>query len=251
MKFSFIYTALLLTFILQSSILTFKLRTTKIQPLSQNQVPDIIGCMTPAENPELNGCKLCAGKFYLEDLSPKDPKRPNYKQCGRCPWLCLTCNNLSKCTSCMPGNYLFTSDDKKITCGICQDGCLHCKNQGTCEVCSNRWYMTDAKKCKQCKIDHCETCSDAQTCTLCSHGYKLKDKSCQIDTSLVLEKEESLIKNRYTFIYAGTILIFSLLLWCFAFKFIKFDCFKSKKKMKMISGNYQKNNMSYATDDTD
>lgn len=132
--------------LLSVSVTSFRFKTDSI-----NQIPAIRGCKTPAEDPQLDGCKVCVEKWFRQPLTPADPKKPNYQMCSGCPWLCKTCDSTTKCTSCLQGNVLLPPDKEgKIGCDICAVGCLECEgNINTCKACSPRFYLVGAV-CKIC-----------------------------------------------------------------------------------------------------
>jgi hypothetical protein len=147
----------------------------------------------------------CPNEYYASDTSP--PK------CEKCDSRCLTCTNLTFCTSCKTGFFLL-SNTCIDSCGIgyypnvlssncdpCSSNCNNCDKIGDvlkCLSCDNYTYLENdacysscnlgyyansiTRECDRCS-NYCITCEysgDILICKECNSPYLLKEGACAI-----------------------------------------------------------------------
>ncbi|MCQ2914920.1 MAG: hypothetical protein MJ247_06980 [Alphaproteobacteria bacterium] len=129
----------------------------------------------PGYTTEKAGANYCAQGFYL---SGSDSSRgPVCYKCDKCPDNCLTCDNASKCTSCL------NSQEYTLTGGKCiRRSCKEMNSKwvpgsGNCGVGKFEISTDYAEEggvqcfaCESCPLN-CDQCSRADACTVCSKGF--------------------------------------------------------------------------------
>ncbi|CAG9316737.1 unnamed protein product [Blepharisma stoltei] len=113
-----------------------------------------------------NSCDTCSSGYWLAGDS-----------CLPCASPCQACyGSAISCTSCLPGYYLFGSDN---SCEPCEEPCATCAISAYyCTGCDTGYFLDD-NDCSACS-PQCYACSgSATTCTGCPSGQFLNGNSCQ------------------------------------------------------------------------
>lgn len=110
-----------------------------------------------------------------------------------CPQYCKTCDQIGKCTECLPFRFL---NDQSI-CVSCKPYCSECKGPTDCQLCGIGYVLNKSTQgCSPCQVENCFTCSTLDTCDACSLGYRVdaNSTSCIAITREDVEKVGAAVK---------------------------------------------------------